>query len=156
MIPTTTKTEILDALKGVEKLAKKLASDDVLAENETLRGEVTRLNGEIDRLNSLVDEEKQAHKADAAPVSPGEEGIAEPEKVRPLTTYYVPIKENLGYRFVVWPTNLSIEKVSKDLENGRWDRLGSMSLTRRSVEFLATRAGSMLEQWDASIQAARA
>ncbi len=76
-------------------------------------------------------------------------------KVRPLTTYYVPIKENLGFRFVVWPTNLSIEKVSKNLETTRWDRLQSLSLTRRSVEFLATRAGSMLEQWDVCAKAAR-
>ena len=72
----------------------------------------------------------------------------EPIKVRPLTTYYIPIKENLGFRFVVWPTSLSIEKVSKNLETTRWDRLQSLSLTRRAVEFIATRAGSMLEQWD--------
>lgn len=83
------------------------------------------------------------------PDAPDEAGI------RPLTTYYVPIKENLGYRFVVWPTNLSIEKVSKDQNTGRWERLASMSMTRRSIEFLATRAGSMLEQWDAALQAQR-
>ena len=77
------------------------------------------------------------------------------QRVTPLTTYYVPIKENLGFRFVVWPTNLSIEKVSKNLETMRWDRLQSMNLTRRSVEFLATRAGSMLEQWDVAERESR-
>lgn len=68
--------------------------------------------------------------------------------VRPLTTYYVPLKEGQGVRFVVWPTNLSIERVQRNNDTGRWDRYQSMSLTRRCVEFLATHAGSMLEQWD--------
>ncbi len=68
--------------------------------------------------------------------------------VHPLTTYYVPVKEGVGVRFVVWPTNLTIERVVKNHETDRWDRIQSVPLTRRCVEFLATRAGSMLEQWN--------
>lgn len=68
------------------------------------------------------------------------------EKIRPLSTYYVPIKENLGYRLVVWPNNLLIEKVSK--ENEHWKKVQDFSLTRRAVEFLSARSALWLSKWD--------
>lgn len=72
------------------------------------------------------------------------------EKIKPLTTYFIPIKEDTGYRIVIWPNNLLLEKIQK--ENGHWNKIDEFSLTRRAVEFIAARTPLWLSRWDEEIK----